>query len=89
MNQVLERYLRCFVNDEQTNWHKLLRSAQFAYNNSRSTTTGETPFFALMGYEPELRLEIDPEDTVRQGGVPAVHHRLQKLAAARERMKKH
>ena len=62
---MLERYLRCFVNDEQTNWHKLLRSAQFAHNNSRSITTGETPFFALMGYEPELRLEIDPEDAVR------------------------
>ena len=76
VNQILERYLRCFVNDEQSNWHTLLRSAEYCHNSSRNSSTGESPFFALFGYNPELRLDLNLEDEVHPGGVPGVHMRL-------------
>ncbi|KAL2104491.1 hypothetical protein VUR80DRAFT_367 [Thermomyces stellatus] len=89
LNQILERYLRCFVSDDQSNWHTLLRSAEYCHNNSRNATTGESPFMALYGYHPELRLDIAVEDDAHEGGVPGVHTRLRKLEAVREKMKEH
>jgi hypothetical protein len=52
LNQVLEQYLRCYVNDRQDNWITLLPLAQIAYNQSPTTTTGTSPFFASYGFEP-------------------------------------
>ena len=43
-NQMLETYLRIFVNDTQDNWAGLLPLAEFAYNNSIHSATGVTPF---------------------------------------------
>jgi transposase InsO family protein len=51
-NQVLEQYLRCYLNYEQTNWVELLPTAQFAYNNS-AASTGISPFFANYGKHPK------------------------------------
>ena len=53
-NQTLEAYLRHFVDDTQDNWAPLLPVAQLALNNSRSESTGETPFFANYGKDPNL-----------------------------------
>jgi transposase InsO family protein len=51
INQVLEQYLRCYVNYRQNNWVVLLPLAQFAYNSSPAST-GISPFYANYGYEP-------------------------------------
>ena len=48
----MEQYLRIFSNHPQNNWVELLPMAQFAYNSSKSSTTGKTPFYANYGYEP-------------------------------------
>jgi len=53
-NQTLEQYLHVYCNYQQDNWSKLLSLAEFAYNNSPSTTTGVSPFFANKGYYPNL-----------------------------------
>ena len=53
VNQVIEAYLRSFVNKEQTDWCELLPMAEYAYNNSVTTPTGLTPFFANYGRHPE------------------------------------
>jgi hypothetical protein len=53
LNQVLEQYLRCYVNDCQDNWIALLPVAQIAYNQSPTTTTGTSPFYANFGFEPK------------------------------------
>ena len=53
-NQTLEQYLRVYCNYQQDNWSELLPLAEFAYNNSPSTTTGVTPFFANKGYHPNI-----------------------------------
>ena len=46
-NQTLETYLRIFVNDQQDNWASLLLLAEFAYNNSKHSTTGMSPFITV------------------------------------------
>lgn len=52
LNQTLEQYLRCYVNNRQDNWIALLPLAQIAYNQSPSTTTGTSPFYANFGFDP-------------------------------------
>jgi transposase InsO family protein len=52
LNQTLEQYLRCYVNDRQDNWIALLPLAQIAYNQSPTTTTGTSPFYANYRFEP-------------------------------------
>ena len=53
VNQVIEAYLRSFVNKEQTDWCELLPMAEHTYNNSVTTATGLTPFFTNYGRHPE------------------------------------
>ena len=64
-NQTLEQYLRCFVNFEQDNWSDLLPFAEFAFNNSLSSATGTTPFYANFGFHPRsdfLHFSVTPEN---------------------------
>jgi len=49
MNQVLEQYLRAYMNYEQDNWATLLADAEFAYNNSKHDSTGVAPFELVYG----------------------------------------
>ena len=58
-NQTLEQYLQIFCNYQQDNWYTLLSLAEFAYNNTLSSTTRISPFFANKGYHPNLT--IHPE----------------------------
>jgi transposase InsO family protein len=84
LNRILENYLRAYTSLEQMNWAKLLPSAEFAYNNSRSSSTKTTPFMALYGYSPELRFDI--EDTVTTGEAPAARDRVIRLQELRDRL---
>ena len=69
------------------NWAKLLPSAEFAYNNSRSSSTKTTPFIALYSYYPELRIDTDVVDTVTPEGVPAARQRITRLQELRDRLR--
>ena len=53
-NQTLEQYLWIFCNYQLDNWFTLLPLAEFAYNNTPSSTTGISPFFTNKGYHPNL-----------------------------------
>ena len=46
----MKTYLRTFVNYEQNNWAKLLPMAEFAYNNAKNASTGNTYFKLNCGY---------------------------------------
>ena len=59
------------------NWTKLLPSVEFAYNNSQSSSTKITPFMALYGYNPKLR--IDVADTITTREAPAARQRIVQL----------
>lgn len=51
MNQVVEAYLRYYINYQQNNWVKLLPLAKFAYNSSTTKTTKKTLFYTNYRYE--------------------------------------
>ena len=48
----MERYIRCFVSDKQTQWVKWLPLTEWRYNTSFHTAAKMTPFMALYGYHP-------------------------------------
>jgi len=48
-NQVLEGYLRNFVNYGQNDWYQLLPLAEYAYNNSKASTHKLTPLSPTTG----------------------------------------
>jgi hypothetical protein len=52
VNQTLEQYFQIYCNLQQDNWHTLLPIAEFCYNNTSSSTTKVSPFFANKGYNP-------------------------------------
>ncbi|XXQ31912.1 reverse transcriptase [Plasmodiophora brassicae] len=56
VNQVMEQYLRAYVNYLQDDWHPLLAVAEFSYNNA---ATGMSPFFANYGYHPRV-MDVQP-----------------------------
>ena len=83
-NQVLEHYLRCYADEEQSNWARLLPLAEFAYNNSHHSTAGSSPFYLLHGYHPEIRWEV--EDNSLEGEVPSANERIKLLQARRDEL---
>ena len=54
INRVIEDVLRCYVSDQGDDWHKHLRAAEFAINNSVQASTGFTPFYLNYGRNPRM-----------------------------------
>ncbi|RFU77263.1 reverse transcriptase domain [Trichoderma arundinaceum] len=52
-NQIIEHYLRAYINREMDDWVEKLPTAQLCYNCTKSESTGLTPFFANYGFTPE------------------------------------
>lgn len=63
INAILEQYLRAYVNYQQDNWTDWLAIAEFAYNNSLSSSTKLTPFFANYGFHPRFEIKKNPSVT--------------------------
>jgi len=82
-NQTLEQYLRCYCCEQQDDWASLLPLAEFASNNSKSATLGVSPYYALMGYNPSLTVDLTRDES-SGGGVPAAEERAKRLRSERE-----
>jgi hypothetical protein len=54
VNRTLEQMLRAFTNAKQDDWCELLPYAEIAYNNSKHTSTGYSPFYLNTGEEMVL-----------------------------------
>jgi hypothetical protein len=54
VNQCLEMYLRCSIQDSPKTWKSWLSLAELWYNSSYHTSIGCSPFKALYGYDPDL-----------------------------------
>ena len=66
-NQVLEQYLRCFIEQHQKDdWVSYLATAKFAYNNAAHKSTKHSPFFLEYGRnsraEPSIVKEFSQKD---------------------------
>lgn len=48
-NAMIERYLRCYIDHQQTNWADLLPHAEVVYNNAVHSSSGCTPFQVVTG----------------------------------------
>jgi hypothetical protein len=53
-NATLEQYLWAYCNYQQNNWKQLLPIVEFCYNNTKSESTGVTPFYANFRYHPRF-----------------------------------
>src|SRR5690606_34362405 len=94
--QILEQYLRCYVNWEQNNWVELLPTAQTAYNASISESTKTSPLYANYGIEPQtstnpLKLRPEAEKAILETSrMKELHQQLTtELRFIQERMKKY
>ena len=83
VNQVIEAYLRPYLNQEQDDWVDLLPMAEHAYNYSMTSATGMTPFYTNYGRHPELQ---NPQRTEVMN--PASHAYAHWIAGALDRGKK-
>ena len=51
--------IRSHMTEKQSNWEERLPFVEFAYNNSKNSTTGKIPFKEAVGYDPIIPLELD------------------------------
>ena len=54
LNQILEQYLRSYVNYQQDDWVEWLPLAQWAYNSSEIDNMKMSPFRANYGFDPVI-----------------------------------
>ena len=73
-NQVIEQYLRIYINYQQNDWVAWLALSEFSYNNSINSSTGMTPFCANKGTHPIF----DPS-IIRESIIPQAEELIQQL----------
>ncbi|HEY4064592.1 MAG TPA: DDE-type integrase/transposase/recombinase, partial [Puia sp.] len=61
INQTLEHYLRQYCNYEQDDWCEMLPLAEYSYNNSVTTATQMSPFYANYGFHPRTTWPVEME----------------------------
>jgi hypothetical protein len=62
------------------NWTRLLPSAEYIYNNNRSSSTKITLFKVLYNYNPELRIDLfNTKDSTIIREIPIVLDRIIRL----------
>ena len=76
-NQELETYLRIFCDGHPERWSSLLPMAEFHHNSSTHSSTKQTPYSLILGYEPRAYPPIG------KTFLPALEKRLEQLSAAR------
>ena len=84
-----------FSNYEQNNWSELLSMTEFSYNNSITSATGLSLFYANYGYHPEThwlvpRVSQNPAANIYIYWLQEVHQQcLERLERTRNQMGKH
>lgn len=80
INALLEDYLRHFVSLDQNDWASWLSMAEFSYNNTPSSSTKFSPFFAIHGFHPRYN------SLVASSGVPAADQFVKHLQDIQEQL---
>jgi hypothetical protein len=95
MNQVIESYLRCYINHEQDDWVERLPAAQLAYNTAKHESTKIDPAYANFGFTPEAYRTkrngpLNVKAILSSQQLKELHEEMKKeLEVIRERMKNH
>jgi hypothetical protein len=86
VNQCLEMYLRCAVQDSPKSWKSWLSLAELWYNSSLHSALGYSPFKALYGYEPNIGAvpSIPPTTSASVAGI--IEHRELHLQSLKEHL---
>ena len=58
-NQMLEHYLKCFVNEKQINWTNLLSLTEFVNNNNLYNFASVTSFYLIYEYYSKIRYKVE------------------------------
>jgi hypothetical protein len=85
--RTIKEMLRAFLDYNMTNWDRDLALAEFAYNDSASTSTGFTPFYLDVGQHPRLPITpINAPDNT-PSAIELTDHISSILAVARDRLR--
>jgi transposase InsO family protein len=84
-NQTLEQYLRGYINYQQDDWVRFLPMAEFAYNNSKHSVIGVSPFYAYTGTHPSMGVRDEPGPI----DVPTASDRATQLNQVRQDLEAH
>ncbi len=67
LNRSVIKMIKCYINENHTDWDEHLDELSFAYNTARHATTKYSPFFLMFGRHPKVPAEIfikDPKITL-------------------------
>jgi hypothetical protein len=93
-NRVIEEVLRHFVSKDLTSWEEFLPMVEFALNNAKNASTGETPFYLNYGRHPRppsappSASDLPVLDTIFQN-LDTTLSRIKKLLQAAQDRQKH
>ena len=67
----MQAFLRAYVNENQSDWHRWLPIAQLALNSRENSAIRASPFFATHGFYPESSVALVEEvDTMLRKSSP-------------------
>jgi len=86
VNQELGIYFRIFCSNNPKTWKPLKSLIEFSHNQKVHSTTKQTPFYLMMGYEPkDIPLAFDRTNALTaEQRVKALHQARNEAAAAHE-----
>ena len=58
MNQTILSMLRCLPGQQKSNWRHHVNKVVHAYNSTKNSATGYSPYFLLFGRSPRLPIDI-------------------------------
>ena len=53
LNQEVKTYLRIFCGSHPETWTNHIPMSEFVHNHCPHSTTGKSPFYLMLGYEPQ------------------------------------
>ena len=78
-NRTIEEMLRSYVSSKQNDWDECLVAVEIAYNNSKQSSTGFSPFYLNYGQHPSLPLSLAISDNESNNSNATAEQMLEKL----------
>ena len=59
VSQIIEDMLRAYVGAKPTKWERYLQILKIAYNSSKHTSIGYSPFMLTYGFQPRAEIDVN------------------------------